>query len=143
MTYNGNVMVQIKKLWVKRWTANGKYYCIISDKKLDKSFKAFAHHDIKGNVLEYIYRAAYDGSYDGTRLRSISGIDYHNANALTVDKIMSNTTRQQEIDFAKANNVADEKGEGWNILHKAEWDLINDLLLLIGMNTNTQATFGK
>ena len=143
MTYNGNVMVQIKKLWVKRWTTNGKYYCIISDKKLDKSFKAYAHHDIKGNVLDYIYRAAYDGSYDGTRLRSISGIDYHNANALTVNKIMSNTTRQQEIDFAKANNDANEQGEGWNILHKAEWDLINDLLLLIGMSTNTQATFGN
>jgi len=143
MAYNGNVMVQIKKLWVKRWTTNGKYYCIISDKKLDKSFKAYAHHDIKGNVLDYIYRAAYDGSYDGTRLRSISGIDYHNANALTVNKIMSNTTRQQEIDFAKANNDANEQGEGWNILHKAEWDLINDLLLLIGMSTNTQATFGN
>ena len=143
MTYDGNVMVQIKKLWVKRWTTNGKYYCIISDKKLDKSFKAFAHHDIKGNVLEYIYRAAYDGSYDGTRLRSISGIDYHNVNTLTVDKIMSNTTRQEEINFAKANNNTNEKGEGWNILHKAEWDLINDLLLLIGMSTNTQATFGN
>ncbi len=143
MTYNGNVMVQIKTLYFKRWTTGGKYYCIISDKKLDKSFKAFAHHDIKGNVLDYIYRAAYDGSYDGTRLRSISGIDYHNVNALTVNKIMSNTTRQQEIDFAKANNDANEKGEGWNILHKAEWDLINDLLLLIGMSTNTQATFGN
>ena len=143
MTYNGNVMVQIKKLYFKRWTANGKYYCIISDKKLDKSFKAYAHHDIKGNVLDYIYRAAYDGSYDGTRLRSISGIDYHNANALTMNKIMSNTTRQQEIDFAKANNDANEQGEGWNILHKSEWDLINDLLLLIGMSTNTQATFGN
>lgn len=143
MTYNGNVMVQIKTLYFKRWTTGGKYYCIISDKKLDKSFKAFAHHDIKGNVLDYIYRAAYDGSYDGTRLRSISGIDYHNLNALTANKIMSNTTRQQEINFAKANNDANEKGEGWNILHKAEWDLINDLLLLIGMSTNTRATFGN
>ena len=143
MTYNGNVMVQIKTLYFKRWTTGGKYYCIISDKKLDKSFKAFAHHDIKGNVLDYIYRAAYDGSYDGTRLRSISGIDYHNLNALTVNKIMSNATRQQEINFAKANNDTNEKGEGWNILHKAEWDLINDLLLLIGMSTNTQATFGN
>ena len=81
--------------------------------------------------------------YDGTRLRSISGIDYHNLNALTVNKIMSNTTRAEEIAFAQANNVASEQGEGWYILHKSEWDYINDILFLIGMSTDVQTTFGR
>lgn len=143
LNYNGNVMVELEKLYFKRYTHNGIQYCFISDRKLDKSFKCYAHHDKYGKELDYIYRAAYDGSYDGTRLRSISGIDYHNLNTLTVNKIMSNTTRAEEIAFAQANNVASEQGEGWYILHKSEWDYINDILFLIGMSTDVQTTFGR
>ena len=143
VNYGGNVMVELEKLYFKRYTYNGYQYCFISDKKLDNSFKCWAHHDKYGKELDYIYRAAYDGSYDGTRLRSISGIDYHNLNALTVNKIMSNTTRAEEIAFAQANNVASEQGEGWYILHKSEWDYINDILFLIGMSTDVQTTFGR
>lgn len=143
LNYNGNVMVELEKLYFKRYTYNGIQYCFISDRKLDKSFKCYAHHDKYGEELDYIYRAAYDGSYDGTRLRSISGIDYHNLNALTAGYIMSNATRQEEMNFAKANNVSTEQGEGWNILHKSEWDYINDILFLIGMSTDVQTTFGR
>ena len=143
VNYQGNAMVELEKLYFKRYIYNGIQYCFIADRKLDKSFKCYAHHDKYDRELDYIYRACYDGMYDGTRLRSISGIDYHNLNALTAGYIMSNATRQEEMDFAKANNVSTEKGEGWNILHKSEWDYINDILVLIGMNTDTQATFGR
>lgn len=143
VNYQGNAMVELEKLYFKRYTYNGIQYCFISDRKLDKSFKCWAHHDKYGKELDYIYRACYDGMYDGTRLRSISGVDYHNLNALTAGYIMSNATRQEEMNFAKANNVSTEQGEGWNILHKAEWDYINDILILIGMSTDVQTTFGR
>ena len=143
VNYQGNAMVELEKLYFKRYTHNGIQYCFIADRKLDNSFKCYAHHDKYGKELDYIYRAAYDGSYDGTRLRSISGVDYHNLNALTAGYIMSNTTRQEEMNFAKANNVSTEQGEGWNILHKSEWDYINDILVLISMSTDTQGTFGR
>ena len=143
VNYQGNAMVELEKLYFKRYTYNGIQYCFIADRKLDKSFKAYAHHDKYGKELDYIYRACYDGMYDGTRLRSISGIDYHNLNALTAGYIMSNATRQEEMNFAKANNVSTELGEGWNILHKSEWDYINDILVLISMSTDTQGTFGR
>lgn len=143
VNYQGNAMVELEKLYFKRYTHNGIQYCFIADRKLDKSFKAYAHHDKYGKELDYIYRACYDGMYDGTRLRSISGVDYHNLNALTAGYIMSNTTRQEEMNFAKANNVSTEKGEGWNILHKSERDYINDILVLISMSTDTQGTFGR
>ena len=143
LNYGGNVMVELEKLYFKRYTHNGIQYCFISDRKLDNSFKCWAHHDKYGKELDYIYRAAYDGSYDGTRLRSISGVDYHNLNTLTVNKIMSNTARAEEIAFAQANNTASEQGEGWYILHKSEWDYINDILFLIGMSTDVQTTFGR
>lgn len=143
VNYQGNAMVELEKLYFKRYTHNGIQYCFIADRKLDKSFKAYAHHDKYGKELDYIYRACYDGMYDGTRLRSISGVDYHNLNALTAGYIMSNATRQEEMNFAKANNVSTEQGEGWNILHKSEWDYINDILVLISMSTDTQGTFGR
>ena len=143
VNYQGNAMVELEKLYFKRYTHNGIQYCFIADRKLDKSFKAYAHHDKYSKELDYIYRACYDGMYDGTRLRSISGVDYHNLNALTAGYIMSNATRQEEMNFAKANNVSTEQGEGWNILHKSEWDYINDILILISMSTDTQTTFGR
>ena len=143
VNYQGNAMVELEKLYFKRYTYNGIQYCFIADRKLDKSFKCYAHHDKYGKELDYIYRACYDGMYDGTRLRSISGVDYHNLNTLTVNKIMSNTTRAEEIAFAQANNTAGEQGEGWYILHKSEWDYINDILFLIGMSTDVQTTFGR
>ena len=143
VNYQGNAMVELEKLYFKRYTHNGIQYCFIADRKLDKSFKAYAHHDKYGKELDYIYRACYDGMYDGTRLRSISGVDYHNLNALTAGYIMSSATRQEEMNFAKANNVSTEQGEGWNILHKSEWDYINDILILISMSTDTQTTFGR
>ena len=143
VNYQGNAMVELEKLYFKRYIHNGIQYCFISDRKLDKSFHCYAHHDKYGKEIDYIYRACYDGMYDGTRLRSISGIDYHNLNALTAGYIMSNATRQEEMNFAKANNVSTEQGEGWNILHKSEWDYINDILVLISMSTDTQGTFGR
>ena len=142
LAYSGNVMIEFPTIYFKRWEDSNYYYCVISDKQLDSDFHAYAHHDVNGDVLEHIYIAAYNGAYDGTRLRSISGIAYHNQNQLTINKIMSNTTRAQEIGFAQANNDANEQGEGWYIIHKAEWDMVNDLLILIGMNTNVQNTFG-
>ena len=142
--YNGNVMVEFPTVYFNRWQASGRTYVVMSDKQLTSDFHAYAHHDKNGNVLPYIYLAAYDGSYDGTRLRSISGKACHNKNALTSGYIMSNATRQQEINFAVANNNGIADGhEGYYTTHKADGDLVIDLLTLIGYSTNSQATFGR
>lgn len=143
MSYNGNVMVEFPTIYFKRWQIDNKSYCLIANKQLDSDFHAWAHHDKNGKILPYIYLSVYKGSYDGVKTRSISGIEYHNQNQLTLNKIISHTTRQQEMNFAQNNNTISEQGEGWYIRHKAEWDMVNDLLLLIGMNTNTQTTFGR
>jgi hypothetical protein len=142
--YNGNVMVEFPTVYFNRWQSGTKTYVVISNKQITSDFHAYAHHDKNGNVLPYIYLAAYDGSYDGTRLRSISGKACHNKNALTSGYIMSNATRQQEINFALANNNGIADGhEGYYTTHKADGDLVIDLLTLIGYSTNSQATFGR
>lgn len=141
MSYPGNVMIEFPTIWFRRWEDASYTYVIIASKQLDTNFKAYAHHDINGNVLPYIYLAAFNGSYDGTRMRSIS--DIPNNNGLASGKILNTITRQQVINFATANNDSNEQGEGHYMLHKADRDMINDLLILIGMNTNTQSVFGK
>ena len=152
LTSTGNVMVGFPTVWFYRYTSGDFEYVVVSNKQLDYRFKAWAHHDKNGNVLPYIYLAAYNGSlsdYDSAvgvstgKLRSISGVDYHNLNAITNNKILSNTTRVEEINFAQRNNVAGEQGEGWYIRHKAEWDMVNDLLVLISGTTDTQTAFGN
>lgn len=140
----GNVMVEFPTVYFKRWQANSKSYVVISDKQLDSDFHAYAHHDVNGNVLPYIYLAAYDGSYDGTRCRSLSGKSAQTSKALTNGRIMAYTTRQQEVSYAKANNANIASGhEGYNTWHKADWDMVRDLLTLIGMSTDYQTTFGR
>ena len=152
LTSTGNVTVGFPTVWFYRYMLVDYEYVVVSNKQLDYRFKAWAHHDKNGNVLSYIYLAAYNGSLSGYdsatgvstgKLRSISGVEYHNLNAITNGKICSNTTRGEEIAFAQRNNAAGETGEGWYILHKAEWDMVNDLLVLIGGSTDTQAVFGN
>ena len=139
----GNVMVEFPTVWFKRWRVNSTNYCVISNKKLDKDFKAYAHMDINGGVADKIYISAYDGSYVSGKLRSVSGISANNTGAIsTANYICNYRTRQQEVDLAKANNVRTDC-EGWNVWHKAERHMINDLLILLGMSLNTQAIFGR
>ena len=139
----GNVMVEFPTIWFKRWRVNNINYCVISNKKLDKDFKAYAHMDINGGVADKIYISAYDGSYISGKLRSISGISANNTGKISTSNYICNfRTRQQEVDLAKANNVRTDC-EGWNVWHKAERDMVNDLLILLGMSLNTQAVFGR
>lgn len=152
LTSSGNVMAGFPTVWFYRYMSANTEYVVISNKQLDYRFKAYAHHDVDGNILPYIYLAAYNGSlsdYDSAvgvstgKLRSISGVEYHNLNTITNNKILSNATRSEEINFAQRNNVAGEQGEGWYIRHKAEWDMVNDLLVLISGTTDTQTAFGN
>ena len=140
----GNVMVEFPTIYFKRWQSGNKSYCMISNKQIDSDFHAYAHHDINGAVLPYIYISAFDGSFDGTRLRSLAGKPTSNSgnNGAVNGKIMSMTTRQEEVNYAKANYTS-ATGEGWNTWHKADRDMVNDLLILMGMSTETQDTFGR
>ena len=130
-TFGGNAMVEFPTVWFKRWEQGGYAYVLIADKQVDIDFHAYAHHDKNGHILDNIYISMYDGWYDGTKLRSISG-----------KAPSGGVTCQTEIDRAAANNTVSETGEGWFTLHKADWDLVNSLLVLIGYSTHTQACFG-
>lgn len=143
-SYEGNCMVEFPTVYFKRWQAANVTYVCISDKKLSSDFHAYAHHDKNGNVLPYIYLSAYDGSYDGTRLRSISGAPFNTGSSVAQGKILNFRTLSQQIALAEANNGdIDGAHEGHNLWHKADYDLVLDLLTLLSNTTNSQTAFGK
>jgi hypothetical protein len=125
-SFEGNAMSQFKRLWVNQYEDITHEYYIFSNVKYNEDYQAYAFTDKDGNVNDYMYRAMFDGYYDGTKLRSIA-----------TGAAMASQTGQTEIARAEAN------GAGWNISYKSQRDFITYLLWLISKSTNTQAKFGK
>ena len=128
--YEGNAMIGFPKIYWKIVdngdnTAN-VYIC---DKKLDDDFVCWSHIDNNGNEIDYCYMPAYTGALVNGKLRSLSGLSP-----------MTGMTRQQEIDYAKANNIAERLI--WYTEVYSDKMLIVLLLLFIGKSTDTQTVFG-
>ena len=133
-TTDDNVMIEFPTIYFKRWKDGNIRKCVISDVKLDDDFHAYAHHDKNGNVLDHIYMSAYNSGLVGTKLRSISGI-----------APIQSHTGQQELDAAMLNNPEDltNNHEGWTTWHLADWMMVQDLVTLISMSTDSQTSFGR
>ena len=128
----GNVMVAIPKIYYKVVdNGNGTSTYHFSDVALDADYKCWAHIGIDGQEKDYCYMAAYNGSYVGNKLRSLTG-----------QACMASQTAQEEVNRAVANNPNTSK-KNWYTGVLADRLLIQLLLLLIGKNTNTQEQFGQ
>ncbi len=131
VNYGGNAMMQFPKVYYKI-VDNGDNTAdiYISNKKLDEGFHYWTHIDANGNEIPYCYMPIYNGYNDGTRLRSLS------------NKIpMHSKTASQEVALALANNPTGDVI--WYTDVFCDRSLVNNLLLLIGKSTNTQAVFGN
>lgn len=129
-SYGGNAMVQFPKVyWKIVDKGNGKAEVYIANKKVDNEFHCWSHLDNNGNEIDYCYLPVYNGSVANNKMRSLSG-----------KTPIASTTRQQEINYAKANNTGSDIL--WNTEIFSDWMLVNLLLLLIGKSTDTQAIFG-
>ena len=123
-SYGGNAMMEWPKIYVKRVVTGSYYEFYCSNYKADDDFVPWSNYNKAGETNRF-YTPIYFGSYDGTRLRSLSG----QAN-------MVSTTAQQERDRAQAN------GDGWDIETMADRLLICDLLVLMAKTTDTETAFG-
>lgn len=124
--YAGNAMSAIPLVWVKRYHENGYRYVIFCESQYDESYKAYAHTRPDGSISPFAYGPMFEGAIVDSKLRSLSGL------APT-----SKTTASAEVTAAQAN------GEKWTITTWAFWNLIHDLLVLLGKSTNVQAVFGQ
>ena len=133
--YEGNAMME--------WGQNGKkiYLCVkpssdgksadiyIADYKVNDDYHCWSFINHQGKEVDHFYTAIYNGSLVDGKLRSISG-----------QMPCHNTTVQQEIDYAKANNQSEDV-----LWYTEEWcdiSLINFLLVLMCKSTDTQSKFG-
>lgn len=129
-SYEGNAMIGFPKVyWKIIDNGNDTANIYFSNKKVDDDFVCWSHIDNNGNEIDYCYMPIYNGYYDGTRLRSISGQAPMYGNIASVD-----------IDYALANNISENTI--WYIEVFSDRMLVNLLLILIGKSTDTQTVFG-
>lgn len=129
-SYGGNAMIQFPKVyWKIVDKGNGKSEIYVSNKKVDEGFHCWSHLDNNGSEIDYCYMPIYNGILVSNRMRSLSG-----------KAPLANTTRQQEVNYAKANNLASDIL--WYTETFSDRMMVNLLLLLIGKSTDTQTVFG-
>lgn len=128
--YEGNAMVGFPKVyWKIVDNGDNTANIYICDKKLDNDFVCWSHIDNNGNEIDYCYMPAFSGALVDGRLRSLSGL-----------APMANKTRQEEIDYAKANNTGSDII--WYTEVFSDRKLLELLLILIGKSTDTETVFG-
>lgn len=128
--YEGNAMIGFPKVyWKIVDNGDNTANVYISDTKLDDGFVCWSHLDNNGVEIDYCYMPAYTGALVDGRLRSLSGL-----------APMSQKTREQEINYAKANNVGSDII--WHTEVYSDRKLLELLLMLIGKSTDTETVFG-
>ena len=125
-SFSGNFMVQFPKVYFKRYEDENYNYVEVSDRKLSRDFKAYAHLNANGDELDFIYLPMFKGVIQSSKLRSIPGVIPQGG-----------TTASTEV------TAAEECGTGWKIWDHSSREMINDLLVLISKNADAQAKFGK
>lgn len=126
--FDGNAMVRFsgKWKWVKRYEDASYQYVIFADGQPDETYKAYAHTNMNGNIMDRFYWGMYKGGNVGNKLRSIAGLS-----------VMVNQTRNTEVAYAQAI------GAGYDTIYNSGWQYIADLLTLVSKNDNGQAVFGS
>lgn len=121
-----NAMSEFPLIWLCQYEIDNYEYVIVSNIQYDETYRADAYTREDGTIARYMYLPMFGGSYDGTKLRSLSGkalSDSNNANT--------------QISQAAAN------GSGWTIIPWCRRNLINCLLLIMGKSENSNAVFGQ
>ena len=140
----GNVMIEIPTVWIKVDTTNSrkpKFY--FSSIRIDSTYHAYAHTNADGDVVPYIYVAAYEGWIDNEgRLRSVSGkLPSYIADIPGFYVEPGDCSPEYMIARARANNVSGDNI--WDMTAFSERMLITLLLMLSGRSTNMQDVFGN
>lgn len=124
-SYSGNAMMEWPKIYTKRWEENGIYHFRCSDVKVDDDYECWCNYDANDNEIDHFYTAIYRGYVTSGKTRSYSG---------------AGTTREKSQTTERNN--AKSNGSGWDIEVLSDHLLIQDLLVLMAKNTNTQAIYG-
>lgn len=127
VNYEGNAMSLIPKVWIYRYEDNEYKYEIVCEVQYDENYEAYAFTDKNGNIKDYFLYGIFGGSLDSqNRCRSLSN-----------KSLMRGKTREQEINFCKAN------GDDWYTGVWSQHQVIETLCTLISKTTGSQEAFGN
>ena len=125
-SYEGNAMVGVKKLYMKRWTdTDNKRHFRVSDQKIDDDYLCDAHFDSDGKEKDEIYLPMFEGVIINGKMRSLSG-----------QHPSSETTGPQEISACEAC------GDHWQLDDWSNTELFEDLMKLIYATKAVQESNG-
>jgi len=125
-SFNGNAMVQMKKIYTKVYSDDLYDYFKFSFDKVDDSYYAYAFTNQNAIEQDFAYMPMFRGSSINGKMRSVAG-----------QTPLGNLTGAQEIALASAN------GTGYYTQYWSMWNLKMQLLFLVGKSTNSQETFGN
>ena len=121
-----NAMSEFPLIWLCQYEVDNYEYVIVSNVQYDETYRADAYTRADGTIAQYMYLPMFGGSYDGSRLRSISG-----------QVLANDTSMQSEFNYAAAN------GAGWTVIPWCRRNLINCLLLIMGKSEDSKEIFGR
>lgn len=103
--YAGNAMAAMPLVWISQYEVGNYEYIILCEKQYDSTYKAYAHQRANGTIQDKIYLSMFKGSYDGTRLRSISGKQpmYSQTAAVEITRATANGTQYYTRTYAQRN----------------------------------------
>ena len=128
-SYSGNVMVEFPQIWTMYEfdpTDSNKFIIHLANKQISSQYTCYSHYNKDGDLVPYIYRGAYDGSYINSRTRCISNQTPGNSQIVST-----------EISYAQAN------GDYWFIDDLSTRLMISNLLTYMSLSTNSQGSFGN
>lgn len=123
---NLNAMSEFPIIWLCQYEVGDYEYILVSNVQINDNYNAYAYTCADGKIAKYMYLPIYGGSFDGSKIRSLSN-----------KPLMTDETAQTEMNYAAAN------GDGWTIIPWCRRNLINSLLLIIGKSENTKSVFGR
>lgn len=133
LDYEGNAMLEYgrdgKKIWMKIVPDDGDVHSAsiyLADYQADEDFTAWPFYNANGVINDHFYVPCFNGYYDGTRMRSISGV--------TPSKSL---TRAVERQYCRAN------GDGWDTEVFADNLLITAIVWMLGKSLDSQTVFGE
>lgn len=94
---DGNVMVEIPKIYWKMSTTNNKLTVKYSDTKIDDTYGCFAHQNRSGVEYDNIYVSAYMGYESGIRLISNSNLTPTVNKSLTQFRTLCNSSNNTTL----------------------------------------------
>lgn len=123
-TCDGDVMIEIPKIYYYLHKDSSYQYIQISNTKVDDNYCCFAH-TYKGAEKNKVYIGAYQSYYDGTKSRSVSGVQ-------STGSVSLNNWR----------NYAHNNGEGYETFYWNLLVLLQCLYIIQFKNRNSQRALG-